>query len=112
MTCCQGGVVDRRLHSAEARRKPHEPSLATPEVFPDVMACTMAAAPQARLIVASNPVDIMTAVTQRVCGVPPGRVIGSGTILDTPRFRKLLADHLGLVAQSVHAVVIGEHGYT
>ena len=52
----------------------------------------------------------MTEVTQRASGLPPERVIGSGTILDTARFRTLLANHLGLAAQSVHAVVLGEHG--
>jgi L-lactate dehydrogenase len=80
------------------------------EVFADVVAQTRAAAPDALLVVASNPVDIMTAVTQRASGLPAERVIGSGTILDTARFRTLLASHIGIAAQSVHAAVIGEHG--
>lgn len=80
------------------------------EVFGEVVARVRAAAPQALLVVASNPVDIMTEVTQRASGLPPERVIGSGTILDTARFRKLLADHMGVAAQSVHAAVLGEHG--
>jgi L-lactate dehydrogenase len=80
------------------------------EVFADVVMKTRAAAPDALLVVASNPVDIMTAVTQRASGLPAERVIGSGTILDTARFRTLLASHIGLAAQSVHAAVLGEHG--
>jgi L-lactate dehydrogenase len=79
-------------------------------VFAEVCAKVVAAAPGALLVVASNPVDIMTMVAQRASGLPPERVIGSGTILDTARFRQLLAGHLGVAAQSVHAAVLGEHG--
>ncbi|MGL1180972.1 lactate/malate family dehydrogenase, partial [Vibrio parahaemolyticus] len=56
-------------------------------VFGEVVAQVCAAAPDAVLVVASNPVDIMTLVAQRASGLPPHRVIGSGTILDTARFR-------------------------
>lgn len=66
--------------------------------------------PDAILLVATNPVDVMTHVATRLSGLPPGRVIGSGTILDTARFRALLADHLGISPKSVHAYVLGEHG--
>lgn len=52
----------------------------------------------------------MTQITQRISGLPAGRVIGSGTILDTARFRNLLGRHLGISPQSVHAYVLGEHG--
>lgn len=79
-------------------------------VFAEVIGAVRAAAPEALLLVASNPVDIMTEVALRVSGLPAGRVIGSGTILDTARFRWLLAEHLGLAPQSVHAHVLGEHG--
>lgn len=79
-------------------------------VFGEVVAQVCAAAPDAVLVVASNPVDIMTLVAQRASGLPPHRVIGSGTILDTARFRSLLATHLGVAAQSIHASVLGEHG--
>jgi L-lactate dehydrogenase len=70
-------------------------------------------APDAILIVASNPVDIMTHLTARFAaerGVPPIRVLGSGTTLDTARFRALLGRHLGVDSQHVHAYVVGEHG--
>ena len=52
----------------------------------------------------------MTQVATRLSGLPPARVIGSGTILDTARFRWLLGQHLGIAPQSVHAYVLGEHG--
>lgn len=80
------------------------------DVFREVIGSVLRAAPQAILLVASNPVDIMTGVAQRASGLPAARVIGSGTILDTARFRSLLGTHLGIAAQSVHAWVLGEHG--
>ncbi len=62
------------------------------------------------LLVASNPVDIMTHVTVKLSGLPPEKVIGSGTILDTARFRALLGELLGVSPSSIHAYVLGEHG--
>lgn len=79
-------------------------------VFEDVVPKVMHAAPDAVLLVASNPVDIITQVVTSISGLPPRRVIGSGTILDTARFRSLLGNHLGVSARSVHAYVVGEHG--
>lgn len=80
------------------------------QIFADVIAHVSAVAPDAILLVATNPVDIMTAVTTRLSGLDPARVIGSGTILDTARFRKNLSQHLGISPQSIHAHVLGEHG--
>lgn len=80
------------------------------DVFREVIGQVRAVAPGAILLVASNPVDIMTEVALRASGLPPERVIGSGTILDTARFRSLLGAHLGIAPQSVHAYVLGEHG--
>ena len=80
------------------------------EVFRKVLTRVMENAPEAILVVASNPVDVMTWVVTRISGLPWGRVIGSGTILDTARFRALLGEHLGVAPQSVHAYVLGEHG--
>ena len=79
-------------------------------VFQEVIPKVLKNAPGAVLIVASNPVDIITTMVTRISGLSSGRVIGSGTILDTARFRTLLADHLSIGAQSVHAYVLGEHG--
>lgn len=79
-------------------------------VFQSVVGDVMRVAPGAILLIASNPVDVMGQFTQRISGLSPGRVIGSGTILDTARFRSLLGRHLGISPRSVHAYVLGEHG--
>jgi L-lactate dehydrogenase len=79
-------------------------------VFRAIVGSVLAAAPDAILLVATNPVDIMTDVATRLSGLDPARVIGSGTILDTARFRSLVGSHLGIAPQSVHAYVLGEHG--
>jgi L-lactate dehydrogenase len=82
-------------------------------VFREIVPAILKHAPDAVLVVASNPVDVMTHVTARyaaACGVPAGRVLGSGTTLDTARFRSLLGAHCGVDSHHVHAYVIGEHG--
>jgi L-lactate dehydrogenase len=64
-------------------------------------------------VVATNPVDVMTHLAARyaaAAGAPAGRVLGSGTTLDTARFRSLVADHVGVDPHHVHAYVVGEHG--
>ncbi|QPM91515.1 L-lactate dehydrogenase [Pseudooceanicola algae] len=105
------GVV---IIAAGVPQKPGESRLSllgrNAEVFSDVISRVMQVAPDAVLLIASNPVDIMTEVALRASGLPPERVIGSGTVLDTARFRMLLGDHLGIAAESVHAYVLGEHG--
>jgi L-lactate dehydrogenase len=80
------------------------------QVFADVVPKICQNAPDAILLIATNPVDVMTQVATRLSGLPPERVIGSGTILDTARFRALLGEYLGVSPQSVHAYVLGEHG--
>ena len=80
------------------------------EVFQTVTPKVLQYAPDAVLLVASNPVDVITEIVTRLSGLPSGRVIGSGTILDTARFRALLGEYLGIASQSVHAYVLGEHG--
>jgi L-lactate dehydrogenase len=80
------------------------------KIFEQVVAKVVHHAPEAILLVASNPVDVMTHVVMRIADLPPGRVIGSGTILDTARFRVLLGEHFGIASQSVHTYVVGEHG--
>ena len=62
------------------------------------------------LLIASNPVDIMTYFTWKKSGWPVNRVIGSGTLLDSARFRYLIGDKLSIDPRSVHAHIIGEHG--
>ena len=62
------------------------------------------------LLVATNPVDLMTYVTLKLSGFPSSKVIGSGTILDTSRLRYVLGEHLKVDPRNVHAYIIGEHG--
>ena len=64
------------------------------------------------IVVAANPVDLMTLVALRTCGFAPSRVIGSGTLLDTSRFRQALAQRLSVAPGSIDGFVIGEHGDT
>jgi L-lactate dehydrogenase len=82
-------------------------------VFREVVPAVLEVAPEAILVVATNPVDIMTHLAVQIagkCGVGKGRVLGSGTTLDTARFRTLLAQHCGVDSHHVHAYVVGEHG--
>jgi L-lactate dehydrogenase len=79
-------------------------------VFSEVVGQVLQYATDPILVVASNPVDILTHVTLKRSGLPPGKVIGSGTILDTARFRALLGEHLGVSPGSVHSYVLGDHG--
>ena len=79
-------------------------------VFSGVVGEVLRYAKDPILLVASNPVDIMTHVTWKLSGLPAEKVIGSGTILDTARFRALLGEHLGVSPSSIHAYVLGEHG--
>lgn len=82
-------------------------------VFREVVPAVLKAAPDAVLVVATNPVDVMTHLAARFAteiGVRPGHVFGSGTTLDTARFRTLLGKHCGVDSHHVHGYVIGEHG--
>jgi L-lactate dehydrogenase len=83
------------------------------EVFRQIIPAVLRYAPGAVLLVVTNPVDIMTHLAAHFAkefGVPQTRVIGSGTTLDTARFRALLGRHFEVDPQHVHAYVVGEHG--
>ncbi|NLO83327.1 MAG: L-lactate dehydrogenase [Clostridiales bacterium] len=62
------------------------------------------------ILVVTNPVDILTYATLKISGLPPSQVIGSGTVLDSARFRFLLGQHCHVATQNIHAYIIGEHG--
>lgn len=62
------------------------------------------------LLIVSNPVDVLTYAAIKMSGLPEGRVIGSGTVLDTARLRYMLGEHLNVDPRDVHAYVMGEHG--
>jgi L-lactate dehydrogenase len=76
------------------------------KVIPEVMA----AAPGALLLMVTNPVDVVTRAALDVSGLDPSRVLGTGTVLDTSRFRALLAQRCRVAVQNVHAYIVGEHG--
>jgi L-lactate dehydrogenase len=83
------------------------------DVFRQIVPSVVRSAPDALLLIVTNPVDIMTHVAAQFAseyGVAPSRVLGSGTTLDTARFRALLGRHFGIDPQYVHGYVIGEHG--
>ncbi|EWY41424.1 lactate dehydrogenase [Skermanella stibiiresistens SB22] len=105
--------------SAGANQRPGETRLELLErnaaVFGEIIPRVLSSAPDAVLLIATNPVDVMTQVSLEIArrttpDFPAGRVVGSGTILDTARFRALLGRHLGISPKSVHAHVLGEHG--
>lgn len=103
--------------TAGVNQKPGETRLQLLErnaaVFRQVVPNILRHAPDAILVVATNPVDVtthMTAHFAREFGLPSTRVVGSGTTLDTARFRTLLGQRLGVDARHIHAYVVGEHG--
>ena len=106
--------ADMVVLSAGVSQRPGETRLQLLErnaaVFGQIIPQVLTAAPGCILLVASNPVDIMTLVALRLSGLAPERVVGSGTVLDTARFRTRLAGHLGVAPSSVHGYVLGEHG--
>lgn len=67
-------------------------------------------APDAVVVVVSNPCDAITKMVQEMTGFPPGRVFGSGTFLDSSRLRCLIARRIGVAPSAVHTYIIGEHG--
>jgi L-lactate dehydrogenase len=103
--------------SAGVNQKPGETRLQllerNAEVFREIIPQILTNAPEALLVVATNPVDVMTHLTARFAaqhGLPSSRVIGSGTTLDTARFRALLGAYLNVDPQHIHGYVVGEHG--
>lgn len=80
------------------------------EIFRSILPEITRQAFEGILLIVSNPVDILTFVAGKLSGLPKERVIGSGTVLDTARFRYLLSEHLHVDSSSVHAMIIGEHG--
>lgn len=105
------------IMAAGVNQKPGETRMQLLErnagVFRAVIPNIIQNAPGAIIVVATNPVDVMTHYTARIAsehGLPAGRVLGSGTTLDTARFRALLSRHLNIDPQHVHAYVVGEHG--
>jgi len=100
--------------AAGASQKPGESRLnllaRNARIFRTVVPEVVRRNPGGIIVIATNPVDILTFISQKESGLAPGRVIGSGTILDTSRFRFMLGQYYGVDARSVHAYIVGEHG--
>ncbi|MEG5137139.1 MULTISPECIES: L-lactate dehydrogenase [unclassified Microcoleus] len=109
-----GQNADMVIITAGASQKPGETRLdlvvRNVAIFKNLIPDVVKHCPNATLLIVSNPVDIMTYVTLKLSGFPAARVIGSGTVLDSARFRTLLAQKMGIDPRSVHAYIIGEHG--
>lgn len=80
------------------------------EIFRDLIPAVVEQAPDAILLIVTNPVDVLTYVALKLSGLPPARVFGSGTVLDTSRLHYLLAEICGVSVSNVHATIAGEHG--
>jgi L-lactate dehydrogenase len=102
--------------TAGANQRPGETRLdllqRNADVFRDIIPKIISASPDSIVVIATNPVDILTQLSAEIAQLPHGRVFGSGTILDTARFRYMLGAHYGVDSRSVHAYIIGEHGDT
>jgi L-lactate dehydrogenase len=109
---CAGAVVT--VLAAGAGQKPGETRLdlikKNAAIWRELVPRIVKSNPNGILLIATNPVDVLTYTAWKLSGLPSERVIGSGTILDTARFRYLLSQHFRVDASSVHAYVIGEHG--
>lgn len=99
---------------AGAAQKPGETRLdlvsKNMKIFESIVGSIMASGFNGIFLVATNPVDILAHATWKFSGLPKERVIGSGTILDSARFRYLLGQEFGVTPTSVHGYIIGEHG--
>ncbi|MBM7540099.1 L-lactate dehydrogenase [Amphibacillus cookii] len=106
--------ADLVVITAGANQKPGETRLdlasKNAKIMKGIVEQIMEAGFKGILVVASNPVDVLTQVAYDVSGLSKERVIGSGTILDTARFRYLLSEYFQVDSRNVHAYIIGEHG--
>lgn len=100
--------------TAGVRQKPGESRLSlvqrNTEIYKSMIPTLARLSPDAVFLVVSNPVDILTYVTWKLSGFPPHRILGSGTNLDSARFRYYIGEKLGISANSCHGWIIGEHG--
>ncbi|WP_370650040.1 L-lactate dehydrogenase [Oscillochloris sp. ZM17-4] len=106
--------ADLVVVAAGANQRPGETRLdllaKNAAIFREIIPKVLAASDDSVIVIATNPVDILTYISAEIAGQTSQRVIGSGTILDTARFRYMLGEHYGVDARSVHAYIIGEHG--
>ncbi|MDR2426414.1 MAG: L-lactate dehydrogenase [Endomicrobium sp.] len=82
------------------------------EILKSIVPQLVKYSPKAIILVASNPVDILSYITYKISGKSSNEVIGSGTVLDSARFRYLIGKHCNVDSRSIHASILGEHGDT
>ncbi|MFW6308694.1 MAG: L-lactate dehydrogenase [bacterium] len=109
--CADADIV---VITAGANQKPGESRLdlvkKNTSIFKDIVDQITEHTRDAIMLIVTNPVDILTYVTYKLSGLPKNQVLGSGTVLDTSRFRYLLSDHCNLDPRNIHSYIIGEHG--
>jgi L-lactate dehydrogenase len=109
---CRG--ADVVVVTAGAKQKPGQTRMdlagANAAICKEMVPKLLAVAPDAILLLVTNPVDVITYVTMKISGLTGQRVFGSGTVLDSSRFRFLIARRLKVAVQNVHAYIAGEHG--
>ena len=113
-TLADGEDADIVIITAGAKQRPGESRLnlvqRNLDIFKDLIPQVVKCCSKAILLIVTNPVDIMTYITLKLSGLPASSVLGSGTVLDTARFRYLLAEKFQIDSRSIHAYIIGEHG--
>jgi L-lactate dehydrogenase len=109
---CRG--ADLVVITAGAKQKPGQTRLELAEANVNLsrklIPQLLEVAPDAILLLVTNPADVITYAALKFSGLPPQRVFGSGTVLDSSRLRLLVAEHCGVAVQNVHAYIAGEHG--
>ncbi len=109
--CADADVV---VVTAGAKQKPGQTRMdlagANAEVCKKLIPALLRLAPDAILLLVTNPVDVITYITHKLSGLPSRRVMGSGTVLDSSRFRYLIGKRCNVAVQNVHAYIAGEHG--
>lgn len=112
LAVCRGAQVV--VITAGAKQKPGQTRLelagTNAAMLRDLLPKLLEVTPDALLLLVTNPVDVLTQVALQVTGLPRERVFGSGTVLDSARFRSLIAERLKVAPQNVHAYIGGEHG--
>ncbi|KAJ1812820.1 hypothetical protein LPJ56_003702 [Coemansia sp. RSA 2599] len=118
-TCRKGtfqeaGQSDVIIVTAGARQQPNEPRSnlidRNYKIIKSIMDSLQPIKPTAKILMVSNPVDVLTHIAQKTSGLPRRQVIGSGTYLDTGRLRNALSQITGVSPTSIHAYMLGEHG--
>lgn len=110
----EAGQSDVIIVTAGARQKPDEPRSnlidRNYQIIKSIMDSLQPIKPAAKLLMVTNPVDVLTHIAQTTSGLPRNQVIGSGTYLDTGRLRNGLSEITGVSSTSIHAYMLGEHG--